>query len=393
MAGRWRLVGHEGRVAARPAADRPRPAPRRSHRVGLRAGHRPVLRLDARAHAGRGRLCARLDIRAAAGRDGRGVRRRPGGRPGAPGGRPAGRGRPRDRGALGEPRRGHRAVPAPVRADPGRRRRRRGRAEGPRRRRRPGSARTGAGTARCPRRGSPSAPRSRGRPRPAGRPPGAPGRPPGRRRTPRPSRPAAARMSRRAHSRPRPACARASSRSTGRWPARRPTRCDRRGAGRGRSAAGRAATLPSCPTSRQRPAIGHLRRGPTRLATIGRVIDKLPLRPELSGIEPYGAPQLRVPVVLNVNENPYPPSDAVVAEIAAAVTAAASTLNRYPDRELMALRTDLAAYLLRESGVALEPTQVWAANGSNEVMLHLLQAFGGPGRTVVSFAPTYSMLS
>ncbi len=139
------------------------------------------------------------------------------------------------------------------------------------------------------------------------------------------------------------------------------------------------------------PDPGVLNRGPTRLATIGRVIDKLPLRPELSGIEPYGAPQLRVPVVLNVNENPYPPSDAVVAEIAAAVTAAASTLNRYPDREFMALRTDLAAYLLRESGVALQPTQVWAANGSNEVMLHLLQAFGGPGRTAVSFAPTYSM--
>jgi histidinol-phosphate aminotransferase len=80
-----------------------------------------------------------------------------------------------------------------------------------------------------------------------------------------------------------------------------------------------------------------------------------------------------------------------VAEIAAAVTAAASALNRYPDREFMALRTDLAAYLLRESGVGLEPAQVWAANGSNEVMLHLLQAFGGPGRTAVSFAPTYSM--
>jgi histidinol-phosphate aminotransferase len=34
---------------------------------------------------------------------------------------------------------------------------------------------------------------------------------------------------------------------------------------------------------------------------------------------------------------------------------------------------------------------VWAANGSNEVMLHVLQAFAGPDRTVVSFAPTYSM--
>ena len=118
---------------------------------------------------------------------------------------------------------------------------------------------------------------------------------------------------------------------------------------------------------------------------------RLPLRDDLRGIEPYGAPQLSVPVVLNVNENPYPPSPAVVAEIAAAVERAAAGLNRYPDREFIDLRADLAAYLLTESGVALDVPQVWAANGSNEVMLHLLQAFGGPGRTVLSFAPTYSM--
>lgn len=117
----------------------------------------------------------------------------------------------------------------------------------------------------------------------------------------------------------------------------------------------------------------------------------LPLRPELRGIEPYGAPQLDVPVLLNVNENPYPPSDAVVRDVAAAVAEAARGLNRYPDREFLALRRDLAAYLAQESGVTLDPAQVWAANGSNEVMLHLLQAFGGPGRTALSFAPTYSM--
>ena len=113
----------------------------------------------------------------------------------------------------------------------------------------------------------------------------------------------------------------------------------------------------------------------------------LPLREELRGIEPYGAPQLDVPVQLNVNENPYPPSEAVVADVAAAVADATRTLNRYPDREFTALREDLAAYL----GHGVTPAQVWAANGSNEVMLQLLQAFGGPGRTAVSFAPTYSM--
>lgn len=111
----------------------------------------------------------------------------------------------------------------------------------------------------------------------------------------------------------------------------------------------------------------------------------LPLRPELVGQQPYGAPQLDVPVRLNVNENPYPPSDAVLGEIASAV--AAQALNRYPDREAMALRVALAGYL----GHALTPAQVWVANGSNEVMTHLLLAFGGPGRTLLSFTPTYSM--
>lgn len=117
----------------------------------------------------------------------------------------------------------------------------------------------------------------------------------------------------------------------------------------------------------------------------------LPLREDLRGLQPYGAPQLDVPVLLNVNENPYAPSDAVVRSIADAVADAARGLNRYPDREFLDLRKDLADYLRAESHVTLAPEQVWAANGSNEVMLHLLQAFGGPGRTVLGFTPTYSM--
>jgi histidinol-phosphate aminotransferase len=116
-----------------------------------------------------------------------------------------------------------------------------------------------------------------------------------------------------------------------------------------------------------------------------------PLREELRGLAPYGAPQLDVRVQLNVNENPYPPSPAVVDDITASVAAVAGSLNRYPDREFTDLRVGLAAYLNMDGGHGVSPEQVWAANGSNEVMLHLLQAFGGPGRTAVSFAPTYSM--
>ena len=116
-----------------------------------------------------------------------------------------------------------------------------------------------------------------------------------------------------------------------------------------------------------------------------------PLREELVGLEPYGAPQLDVPVQLNVNENPYPPSETVVADIAASVAAASATLNRYPDREFVELRARLADYLNSSGGAGITPDQVWAANGSNEVMLQLLQAFGGPGRCALSFAPTYAM--
>jgi histidinol-phosphate aminotransferase len=111
----------------------------------------------------------------------------------------------------------------------------------------------------------------------------------------------------------------------------------------------------------------------------------LPVRDDLRGAVPYGAPQLDVAVRLNTNENPYPPPPHVVAEIAVAVTEAATHLNRYPDREALALRADLAAYL----GHSTEGT--WAANGSNEVLQQLLQAFGGPGRTALGFEPSYSM--
>jgi histidinol-phosphate aminotransferase len=120
-------------------------------------------------------------------------------------------------------------------------------------------------------------------------------------------------------------------------------------------------------------------------------LDDLPLRDELRGQSPYGAPQLDVPVALNVNENPYPPNESIVADIAAAVAETARTLNRYPDRDAVTLRADLASYLVADGGVGLSVDNVWAANGSNEVMQQVLLAFGGPGRTALSFAPTYSM--
>jgi histidinol-phosphate aminotransferase len=120
-------------------------------------------------------------------------------------------------------------------------------------------------------------------------------------------------------------------------------------------------------------------------------LDQLPLRPELRGRTPYGAPQLPARYRLNTNENPYPLPEALLADLAGSLAAAARDLNRYPDRDALALRTDLAGYLRRTTGTDLAPGQVWAANGSNEVLQQLLQAFGGAGRTALGFTPSYSM--
>ena len=120
-------------------------------------------------------------------------------------------------------------------------------------------------------------------------------------------------------------------------------------------------------------------------------MSELRLRSDLIGRTPYGAPQLDVPVRLNVNENPFAPSEQLVHAIGDAVMQAASELNRYPDRDAILLRKDLANYISAESNAAVTWENIWPANGSNEVMHHLLQAYGGPGRRLVTFGPTYSM--
>ncbi|MEO6505694.1 MAG: histidinol-phosphate transaminase [Terrimesophilobacter sp.] len=118
-------------------------------------------------------------------------------------------------------------------------------------------------------------------------------------------------------------------------------------------------------------------------------LSDLPIRDDLRGRTPYGAPQKPVRIALNVNENTHPIPESVATDIVAALAVAVRGVNRYPDREFTALRQSLAGYL----GHGITPQNIWAANGSNEVLQHLLQAFGGPGRSVLGFPPTYSMHS
>jgi histidinol-phosphate aminotransferase len=121
-------------------------------------------------------------------------------------------------------------------------------------------------------------------------------------------------------------------------------------------------------------------------------LSDLPIRDDLRGRTPYGAPQKVVPVALNVNENTHPVPEDVAADIVARVAVAVTGVNRYPDREFTELREAFARYLGRGLGAQqISADQMWAANGSNEVLQHILQAFGGPGRSLLGFAPTYSM--
>ncbi len=116
-------------------------------------------------------------------------------------------------------------------------------------------------------------------------------------------------------------------------------------------------------------------------------LEDLPLRDDLKGLKPYGAPQLDVPVQLNVNENTFGIPEAVALDIIQELAAEVLTLNRYPDREFLELRSAFAKYL----GHNLTAEQIWAANGSNEIITQIFQAFGGPGKSALSFGPTYSM--
>ena len=115
----------------------------------------------------------------------------------------------------------------------------------------------------------------------------------------------------------------------------------------------------------------------------------LPLRQNLRELSPYGAPQLPADAVMNTNENPYAPSQALASAIASRVSEVALTLNRYPDRDAVVLRTKLAQFINGLSGTDFDSKNLWAANGSNEIIQSLFMAFGGG--TALGFTPSYSM--
>jgi histidinol-phosphate aminotransferase len=115
----------------------------------------------------------------------------------------------------------------------------------------------------------------------------------------------------------------------------------------------------------------------------------LPLRQDLRELSAYGAPQVPADAVMNTNENPYPLSEKLADAIAARVLEAAKNLNRYPDRDATVLRSKLAQFINSLSATTLNEKNIWAANGSNEIIQSLFMAFGSG--SALGFTPSYSM--
>lgn len=109
------------------------------------------------------------------------------------------------------------------------------------------------------------------------------------------------------------------------------------------------------------------------------------LRDDLSALEGYHSAQVDVEVRLNTNESPFTMPPGFAAALEARI--GAIELNRYPDRSASALRSRLAGL----HGVS--PSEIFVANGSNEVLQSILLAFGGPGRSALVFEPTYALHS
>jgi histidinol-phosphate aminotransferase len=115
----------------------------------------------------------------------------------------------------------------------------------------------------------------------------------------------------------------------------------------------------------------------------------LPLRQDLQPLSPYGAPQVAAQATLNTNENPYAPSPELAKAISDRIHQVAVNLNRYPDRDAVLLRKSLAAFINNLSSTSFNVDQIWAANGSNEIIQSLFMAFGD--RPTLGFTPSYSM--
>ena len=125
------------------------------------------------------------------------------------------------------------------------------------------------------------------------------------------------------------------------------------------------------------------------MSSVNNWPDWLPLREPLKPMSPYGAPQVAASAQLNTNENPFAPSSALVAAIAKRVGEVSATLNRYPDRDAIALRAGLAKYINAQSNSKFEVANLWAANGSNEIIQSIFLAFGRT--SALGFTPSYSM--
>ena len=112
----------------------------------------------------------------------------------------------------------------------------------------------------------------------------------------------------------------------------------------------------------------------------------LPIKESLRDNKVYGAPQIQDVIKLNTNENPYQLPKSVITELTNEIEIIAKNLNRYPDRDAIKLRSALAEYLSKDF---LTAENIWAANGSNEILQQIFLAYANS--SCVGLSPSYSV--
>jgi histidinol-phosphate aminotransferase len=99
---------------------------------------------------------------------------------------------------------------------------------------------------------------------------------------------------------------------------------------------------------------------------------------------PGEQPALARPVKLNTNENPYSPSPRVLEAICRELGEDGESLRKYPDPQARGLREAVGRYHGLRSG------QVFAGNGSDEVLAHVFQALLKQDKPILIPDITYS---
>ncbi len=93
-------------------------------------------------------------------------------------------------------------------------------------------------------------------------------------------------------------------------------------------------------------------------------------------------------VILNTNENPYPPLPEILNDIKKSIN---ENIRLYPDPTSFELRKMVLSVLLSDKDTLTNRNSIFIGNGSDEILDVIFKVFIDPGDEIVIFYPTYGL--